>query len=238
MNSLDFLLSSKILEKARHIILGSEKELTVISPDFDYDFASLLLDRASRGVHTTVITGSPDWASWFENKKRSYGSDEISQLSKETEKCKREYERLKKMRVITPSILIPVGVVIWLLLYLLGKIDLTISILPILLLSGTSGYVVWKAQKRLSELNSTIAVQQQSLQERLQETTNVRSEIEKNLVSILNRRVNFTLVYNGDEGFVTSLPLSGEIKEEQISFYEDIKKDKVDYIISLLSKSS
>ena len=111
------------------------------------------------------------------------------------------------------------------------------SFLPLVFLVLLSTYLVIRFRKRISEINSSIAIQQQTLQERQQETAGIRQEIEKNLSSILNSRVTFTLVYDGDKGFIASIPLTSESKEEKISFYEEIKKDKVDWIVSILSKS-
>lgn len=235
---MDFLLSTKILERARQVILNADKEITVISPNFDYDFASLLLDRASRGINTTVITSNPDWASWFENKKKSYGMDEINELMKEREKHKREQVRLMRLRIITPAILTAVGVSAFLLIHKVLNTSVYVAVLPLVILIIISAYAVMKFQKRIAELNSTIAIQQQSLDQRLQETSNIRQEIQKNLKCFLNPGVYFTLVYNGDEGFVTSLPLSDDSKNEKVSFYEKVKKEEVDYVVRLLSKSS
>ncbi|MFP3188539.1 MAG: hypothetical protein RXR07_05715, partial [Sulfolobaceae archaeon] len=194
---MDFLLSTKILERARQVILNADKEITVISPNFDYDFASLLLDRASRGINTTVITGNPDWASWLENKKKSYGMDEINELMKEREKHKREQVRLMRLRIVTPAILTAVGVSAFLLIHKVLNTSVYVAVLPLVILVIISVYAVMKFQKRIVELNSTISIQQQSLDQRLQEISNIRQEIQKNLKCFLNPGVYFTLVYNG-----------------------------------------
>ncbi|MFP3226074.1 MAG: hypothetical protein RXQ80_03990 [Sulfolobaceae archaeon] len=77
--------STKVLDDIKNLLNKGINEIIVVTPDLDDEFANLLLYKASRGIKTTVITGDTDWAGWLENKKKSYGLDEIKEIMKNEE---------------------------------------------------------------------------------------------------------------------------------------------------------
>jgi hypothetical protein len=229
--------STKVLDDIKNLLNKGTNEIIVVTPDLDDEFANLLLYKASRGTKTTVITGDTDWASWLENKKKSYGLDEIKEIMKNEEYNRKTLQKFKNLRISIPTLLIGVALsFLFVTHYFLSTIPNYISFIPLPIALIVSIYTIILASKKIKNLNETLAYQDTMINERKQETEIVREELNKNLRVIVNEKASFSIIFADNEGYILSIPLKNE-NREKIVLIEKVSKEEVEKVMSILCQS-